>query len=155
METKKDIKSVLKADHEVVSRLMDQIEATDEKSPRKREELYTKFRNEIVLHTKTEERALYPIIKDIEETKDIALEAEQEHKVVDSLIAKIDAMKFDDESWGPTFKVMKENIEHHVEEEEGEMFEKMDKVFSKEYLQSLGENFEEVKKQLERHRSAA
>jgi hemerythrin-like domain-containing protein len=51
-----------------------------------------------------------------------------------------------DETWGAKFKVMKENIEHHIEEEEGEMFDQARQVFSKEELEELGTRMEELKR---------
>jgi hemerythrin-like domain-containing protein len=51
----------------------------------------------------------------------------------------------DDEQWTAKFTVLKENIEHHVEEEEGEMFEKARKVLSKDEIEKLGERLQEAK----------
>ena len=50
-----------------------------------------------------------------------------------------------DEQWGAKFKVMKENIEHHIEEEEGEMFKQARQVFSAEELDELGARMMELK----------
>ncbi|HET7646769.1 MAG TPA: hemerythrin domain-containing protein, partial [Candidatus Limnocylindria bacterium] len=51
-----------------------------------------------------------------------------------------------DEQWAPKFKVMKENIEHHIEEEEGDMFKTARQVFSDEELEELGAKMAELKK---------
>jgi hypothetical protein len=55
----------------------------------------------------------------------------------------------DDERWAAKFSVMKENIEHHIEEEEDDMFKKARDVFSKDELEMLGDRMETRKKELE------
>jgi hemerythrin-like domain-containing protein len=57
---------------------------------------------------------------------------------VDMVMAEIADVPFDDETWGAKCTVMKENVEHHIEEEEGEMFKQARQVFSKEELEELG-----------------
>jgi hemerythrin-like domain-containing protein len=58
--------------------------------------------------------------------------------VVDLLMGELEGLDVADESWGAKAKVMKENIEHHIEEEEGEMFEKTRQVFDEAELEELG-----------------
>ena len=59
------------------------------------------------------------------------LEGYEEHHVVDEIMGELDASRVTDETWGAKFKVMKENIEHHIEEEEGEMFKTARCVFDR------------------------
>jgi hemerythrin-like domain-containing protein len=65
--------------------------------------------------------------------------------VVDTVMAELEGLPVDDEAWGAKAKVMKENVEHHMEEEEGEMFEKARQVFDREELQELGTRMEQRK----------
>ena len=67
------------------------------------------------------------------------LEGYEEHHVVDMLMGELESLDVTDETWGAKAKVMKENIEHHIEEEEGEMFKKARQVFDREELEELGE----------------
>jgi hypothetical protein len=62
-------------------------------------------------------------------------------------MGELSALPFDDETWGPKAKVMKENIEHHIQEEEGEMFEKARLVFDRAELNDLGEVMEARKQE--------
>jgi hypothetical protein len=62
-------------------------------------------------------------------------------------MGEIDQTPFDDETWGAKLKVMKENLEHHIEEEEGEMFKKARQVLDEAELESLGARMEEMKRQ--------
>ena len=70
------------------------------------------------------------------------LEGFEEHDVVDTLMGELSSLPYDDETWGPKAKVMKENIEHHIQEEEGEMFDKARSVFDRAELNDLGEVME-------------
>ena len=58
-------------------------------------------------------------------------------------MGELEALDVDDESWGAKAKVMKENVEHHMEEEEGDMFKRARQVFDKAELEDLGRRMEE------------
>jgi hemerythrin-like domain-containing protein len=85
------------------------------------------------------------VLKKAEESRDITLEAFEEHRIVKQLLAELEASSKDDEQWTAKFTVLKENIEHHVEEEEGEMFTKARKVLSEEEIETLGTRMEKAK----------
>jgi len=119
-----------------------------------RDELFTKVRQELVVHEAIEEEIFYPALKDHPKTKEIALEAYEEHHVVDMVMAEIDGVAYDDEQWGAKFKVIKENLEHHIEEEEGEMFEQAKQVFDEDELAQLGEYMEARKEELMQQQSS-
>jgi hypothetical protein len=91
-----------------------------------------------MVHEAIEEEIFYPELKSHPKAKDIVLEGLQEHHVVDLLMAELENLAVDDESWGAKAKVMQENVEHHMEEEEGEMFPKARLVFDDAELQDLG-----------------
>ena len=137
---------LLKSDHERVAGLMEKIDQTTERALKTREELFTQLKNELDLHAEVEEQIFYPAIEDAEETREITLEAYEEHNVVKQLLTELEAEPKDDETWTAKFTVLKENVEHHVEEEEGEMFKKARKVLSKEEADELGAQLEEAKR---------
>jgi hypothetical protein len=132
--------TLLMDDHEKVKKLLNELEATD--APRRREELFTKIKGELTVHEIIEEEIFYPALKLHPRAKEIVLEGFEEHDVVDTLMGELSALAFDDEKWGPKAKVMKENIEHHIQEEEGEMFDKARQVFDRAELNDLGEVME-------------
>ena len=129
--------TLLTEDHDKLKKLLDQLEATD--GPRAREELFTRIKTELTVHEIIEEEIFYPTLKAHPRAKEIVLEGYEEHDVVDTLMGELSRLPFDDETWGPKAKVMKENIEHHIQEEEGEMFEKARQVFDRSELNDLGE----------------
>ena len=138
---------LLKEDHKKVAGIFEKLEPTTERGVKTREELFTQLKNELDVHAKIEETIFYPALREAEETHDIILEGYEEHKVVKTLLAELDKLPKDDEKWGAKLKVLQENVEHHVEEEEGEMFTSARKVLSKEQAEELGLRLEEAKKE--------
>jgi hypothetical protein len=75
--------------------------------------------------------------------------------VVDVIMGEIQDIPVDDETWTAKFTVMKENLEHHIEEEEGEMFEQARQVLDDDELEALGTRMEARKDQLKAQQGAA
>lgn len=139
--------ALLKADHEKVAGILETIEGTTERALKGRDELFVRLKAELDLHAMIEEEILYPALEEVEETRDITLEAYEEHRLVKQLLAELEAEPKDTEEWTAKFTVLKENIEHHVEEEEGEMFKKARQGLSEEEIESLGDQLQEAKRQ--------
>jgi hemerythrin superfamily protein len=150
-----DAMSLLKEDHEKVKKILGELESTTERGVKTREELFTKVKEELVVHEAIEEEIFYPALKQHSKTKEIALEGYEEHHVVDTVMAEIEGVAYDDEKWGAKFKVMKENLEHHIEEEEGEMFKQARQVFDEDELAQLGESMLARKQELIRQQASA
>jgi hypothetical protein len=140
---------LLKQDHEKVKKLMEEIDSTTERGVKTRNELFTRFKQEMTVHERIEEEIFYPRLTEQAKTKDIALEGYEEHHVVDMVMAELDDVPYDDERWGAKFTVMKENVEHHIEEEEGEMFKLARQALDSDELAELGERMESMKKDLQ------
>ncbi len=143
-----DAFKLLKQDHEKVAGIFEKLEPTTERALKTREELFAQLKGELDVHAEVEEQIFYPAIKDAEETHEITLEAYEEHNVVKTLLAELDAEPKDTEEWKAKLTVLKENVEHHVEEEEEEMFPKARKVLDKELVEDLGTRMEEAKAKL-------
>lgn len=139
--------ALLKADHEKVAGMLETIEKTTERGIKRREELFARLKEELDLHAKIEEEIFYPALEETEEARDITLEAYEEHRLVKQLLRELEAQPKNTEEWTAKFTVLKENIEHHVEEEEGEMFKKARKALSQEEIETLGERLQEAKRQ--------
>ena len=137
--------TLLTEDHEKVAGILEKIDATSERGVKTREELFTQLKTELDIHAEIEETIFYPALEKHEESRDIALEAVEEHRIVKEFLAELDSMATDDEIWTAKMTVLKENIEHHVEEEEGEMFSKARKALTEEEIESLGTRMEAAK----------
>ncbi|MGI8837922.1 MAG: hemerythrin domain-containing protein [Pyrinomonadaceae bacterium] len=146
--------TLLKADHKKVAGILEKIDATTERGIKTREELFTQLKTELDIHTRIEETIFYPALEEADETHDITLEAFEEHKVVKTLLGELESLGKDKEEWTAKFTVLKENIEHHVEEEEGEMFPKARKVLGDEGAETLGTRMEQAKGEQEKAAAA-
>jgi iron-sulfur cluster repair protein YtfE (RIC family) len=141
---------LLKEDHEKVSELFAQVEATEDQ--KKHKQLFEKIRTELETHTHIEETIFYPALEAEEDLKDMVLEAYEEHKQVKTLLREIERLSNDSEQFDAKLKVMIENVEHHVEEEEGEMFPEVRQIFDASALDRLGQEMEAEKKQFGKQR---
>ena len=141
-----DAITLLKHDHDKVKKLLTELESTTERGVKTRSELFATIKGELTVHEMIEEEIFYPELKAHPKAKDIVLEGFEEHHVVDVLMGELESLDVSDETWGAKAIVMKENIEHHIEEEEGEMFKTARSVFDKAELEDLGARMEQRKR---------
>jgi hypothetical protein len=140
-----DAIALLKADHDKVKKMLAEGEETTERAEKTRTELFDTLKSEMLIHERIEEEIFYPALKSHPKARDIVLEGYEEHHVVDEIMGELETTPVTDETWGAKFKVMKENIEHHIEEEEGEMFKQARQVFDADELDQLGARMAELK----------
>jgi hemerythrin superfamily protein len=140
-----NILELLKADHQKVAELFAKVEETE--SEKQHQQLFEKIKTELEMHTHIEETILYPVLEEHEELKDMVMEAYEEHRQVKTLIREISALVDGSEKFDAKLKVMGENIEHHVGEEEKEMFPRVAWLISHHKLEHLGEEMERIKKE--------
>src|SRR3977135_3526917 len=126
-----DAIALLKRDQHEGEMLSPWLAATTERGVKIRQELFATIKGELTVHEIIEEEIFYPELKAHPKAKDIVLEGYEEHHVVDLLMGELESLDVSDETWGAKAIVMKENIEHHIEEEEGEMFKQARQVFDR------------------------
>jgi iron-sulfur cluster repair protein YtfE (RIC family) len=145
MPTDKDALSLLKGDHDDVKKLFKEIEAEEDQGA-----IFNQIKEALEAHATIEEEIFYPAVKKArsEEVKDEVREAYEEHKQVKALLAAITEISPEDESYSAKIKVLKEDVEHHVEEEEGEMFPDARK-YLRDKLQDRGAQMRARKDELE------
>jgi hemerythrin-like domain-containing protein len=134
-----DALSLLRGDHDAIKPLLERIKETTDRAEKGRSELFSRIKADLTIHELIEEEIFYPALKEHPRAKEIVLEGYEEHDVVSRLMGELDGMEPTDERFGPKAKVMAENIEHHIQEEEGEMFAKARQVFDRGELEALGE----------------
>ena len=148
-----DAFELLKNDHAKVSSLFDRIEpATDATT---RQQLFTQLKQELTIHAHIEETILYPALKAASETRELTEEAYEEHQEVKDLLAELEATPPDSEEWSDMIMELRENVEHHVEEEEGEMFTKAREVLSEQQLNEIGARMSAEKQQQQKAAAAS
>lgn len=149
---------LLKADHEKVKAILTQLSESTDRAVKKRTDLLDKLEMEISIHTQLEEQILYPAFKAAggKDEAEMYYEAKEEHRTVDSLV--LPDLKATDPTT-PEFagrvKVVKELLEHHIEEEETDMFPKAKKLLGKSKLDQLGDQMLELKASLKKSLSAS
>lgn len=142
---------LLKEDHEKVKHLLDELSHTDSRAEKKRTELIEKISEELRIHTKIEEEIFYPAFRAAgnKEEKVMFHEATEEHRAVEELILPdLEGTPVTTDAFSGRAKVLKEMIEHHVTEEEEEMFVKAKELLSESELQELGARMQEMKSSL-------
>lgn len=137
-----DAFELLKRDHQKVAELFKKIESASGAAKR---ELFSELRADLETHARVEENIFYPALENKEEAREITLEAYEEHKVVKDLLAELSDGNGSDEGWDAKLTVLRENVEHHVEEEEGELFRKARQALSRQQIETLGAEMEAEK----------
>jgi len=145
-----DAFNLLKADHRKVEELFSQLESA---SGQAKMRVFEQIKMELELHTHIEETIFYPALEKPKQTHDLTLEAYEEHDVVKKLLQQMSKAKSATEEWEAQAKVLQENVEHHVEEEENELFTKAEAALSEEQIEALGEQMEAEKERKQRSAS--
>ena len=143
---------LLKADHKKVNALFGKVKATEEAEHKK---LFEQIREELEIHTHIEETIFYPALKEEPELEDIVLEGIEEHHQAKIFLRELAALTDESEKFEPKLKVLMEDITHHVQEEEGEMFPKVEEIFDETALTELGAEMEKEKQKFKKSYSAS
>ena len=142
---------LLTGDHNRVRGLFKLFKAAHEaKDVRREQELAEKIIRDLTVHTEIEETVFYPSVRDAgdEKLKERVVEGLEEHAVVKNLIEEVQAGTPGEEHWDAKMSVMIENVEHHAEEEEKEMWPKVRSAFDTAALEALAEKLEAKKREL-------
>ncbi|NNF64810.1 MAG: hemerythrin domain-containing protein [Acidimicrobiia bacterium] len=143
-----DALAVLKSDHDKARKLFMEFRAAAEaKDNEKIADVTAKIFEELETHTAIEERVFYPEVKKAggAELEDLTAESNEEHHVVDVLMAEVKELTPSNDQYVAKMKVLIENVEHHAGEEEKEMFPQVRNLLSQEELDELGAALEREK----------
>ena len=144
--------TMLKSDHATVKRLLRELNETTARGVKVRERLVGDIERELKIHSQIEEELFYPTFKKMAEdteAEDLFYEATEEHHVVDMVLPELKATSTKAPEFAAKSKVLKELIEHHVREEEGEMFPQARRLMTDEQLRELGDAMTARKKTLQ------
>lgn len=136
---------MLETDHVKFRKLLEELDATTERGVKTRGELFNRLSLELSLHETIEEEIFYPALSEHPKAQELVNEGIQEHHVADVLVAEIAKLDPSDEMWTAKAAVLKEGIEHHIKEEEEEMFPLARRVFSREELDDLADDMEALR----------
>ena len=144
---------LLKQDHKTVDKLFQKVEATEESE---HATLFERIKFELEVHTHIEETVFYPKLKEDgdEELKKITLEGIEEHHQAKIFLRELSSLAEDSQKFEPKLKVLMEDIKHHVQEEEGEMFPMIEEQFDASVLEELGKQLEAEKQNFKKSHTA-
>ena len=137
---------LLLSQHREVEKLFSKIESA--KSADKKAELFDEIADSLAIHATIEEHHFYPAVRQ-NRTEDILLESLEEHLSIKRVLADLLDVSTDDETFDAKMKVLKEQVEHHVEEEEGDLFPKVRKLLDEDELEAIGQAMSAEQAELE------
>jgi hemerythrin-like domain-containing protein len=143
--SKPDAVELLEREHRRFEKLLKQGEETTEQARAGRREVLATLVSELNAHELMEEKVLYPALRAHPQAREVVLEGFEEHHVADLIVNELRDVATSDEAWGAKFKVLKENIEHHIKEEEGNMFRLARGIFSREELRLLAARMQKIR----------
>jgi hemerythrin superfamily protein len=147
-----DALRLLEQQHDEVKELFKKFEKSDGERAAK---LFADIRQRLELHEELEETHLYPQLKQDPKAGELVLESYQEHHVMDLLIQEIGQLKPDDEAFDPKVKVLQENTEHHIEEEEKQLFPMVRKIWDVDKREQVGRAMQDMQRSKQGARSKA
>jgi hemerythrin-like domain-containing protein len=137
----KSIIRILKAEHRQLLDLIRAIASKSNGSETNRIRNFAELAKILRRHSTAESRVLYPALRTVPDLKLIAAEASEQHLIIDTLLRELEASKKDTSEWMARFQVFRENVEHHIEKEEEEIFEVMGQYFLYDELDSMADRY--------------
>jgi hemerythrin superfamily protein len=142
-----DAVTLLRNDHKTVEGLFKRFEKAGPNAYKTKQDLVEKIVEELSVHAAIEEQVLYPAAREaVPDATDEVLESLEEHHIVKWVLSELDGMEPTDERFTAKVTVLIENVRHHVEEEEGELFPHLRKAMKRKELEELAQALEQAKK---------
>jgi hemerythrin superfamily protein len=136
-----DATQLLKKDHKEMKALFKEFERRRDRTAQKKQPVVAQICHALTVHAQLEEELIYPVLKEVNShsIKDLVAEAAEEHQVAKILIRELTVLSSDDEQYDAKVTVLGEYVQHHIKEEEKELFPKAHKHLSAKRLEELGE----------------
>src|SRR3954468_19210128 len=142
----------LRNDHKTVEGLFKKFEKAGPNAHKTKQDLVEKIVEELSIHAAIEEQVLYPAARQaVPDENDLVLESLEEHHIVKWVLSEVDGMDPSDERFTAKVTVLIENVRHHVEEVEGELFPALRKAMKRKELEELAQAMEQAKKMAPTH----
>jgi hemerythrin-like domain-containing protein len=140
------IYEILKKDHDEVKEMLTELIRLGPDSPAEvRNGLIADIRDALVPHSRAEEAILYNSMREISQASNLVVQGYQEHVEAETLLRALQVTGKIDAGWMTTAKTLKSALEHHIQEEEGKIFQAARQIFTPEEAEMMGEAFESLK----------
>jgi len=146
-----DILDLLTSDHAKVKKTLEQMEQTSARAGKRREALLEHLNENLLPHMYAEEQYFYQILLDETPDKEIVYEALEEHRAAKAVLLDLEDAPSDDPRWLARCRVLKELIEHHIEEEESAVFDVAREIMTQDRATEVAQRFKELKKEAPAH----
>ena len=134
-----DAITLLRNDHKAVKGLFTRFEKLGDRAHKQKRAIVDRIIEELSIHAAIEEQLFYPAVRECApDALDHVLESLEEHHIVKWVLSELDGMAPDAERFDAKVTVLKENVLHHAEEEEQDMFPKVREAMGRKALQELG-----------------
>jgi hemerythrin superfamily protein len=146
--------TLLKNDHKTVEDLFKRFEKLGPRAVKSKEDVVARIVRELSVHAAIEEMLFYPAIRqavDDGEIDDMVLESLEEHHIVKWVLSELDGMSAENERFDAKVTVLMENVRHHVEDEENDLFPQVSKLLGRPRLDELGDAMAKLKKTAPTH----
>jgi hemerythrin superfamily protein len=146
--------TLLKTDHKTVEDLFKRFEKLGPRAHKTKQDVVERVVRELSIHASIEEMIFYPAIRqaiDESDVQDLVLESLEEHHIVKWVLSELEKMSPDHERYDAKMTVLMENVRHHVEEEESDLFPKVSKLLGRTRLDELGDAMVKLKKTAPTH----
>jgi hemerythrin superfamily protein len=146
--------TLLKNDHKTVEDLFKRFEKLGPRAVKSKQDVAERIIRELSIHAAIEEMVFYPAIREVVEKGDVdemVLESLEEHHIVKWVLYELEHLSPSDERFDAKMRVLMENVRHHVEEEEKDLFPKVNKMFDRPQLDELGDAMAQLKKTAPTH----
>ena len=141
-----DAITILKDDHRSVEQLFKRFEKAGERAFVEKRRLADSVIEQLSRHAAIEEQVFYPVVRaTVSGTEDVVLESLEEHHIVKWVLSELESMEPSDERFDAKMTVLIENVRHHVEEEEQELFPQVRKELDRQALADLGDALQSAK----------
>ena len=139
------IYEALKKDHEELRSLLNELVSLSENDESRGSELIKQIRDELIPHARAEESVFYNSMRSLDAAKEIVMDGYKEHMEAETLLRSLQAMDKINADWTSTAKKLREDLEHHIKEEEGKIFNVAKQLFTDEEATMMCEAFEKLK----------
>jgi iron-sulfur cluster repair protein YtfE (RIC family) len=137
-----------KKDHQRIATLFKTLSQTTTKALKTRNEMFRRLKEELETHSSLEEDIFYAMLSCHKEAETIVKKAKQDHKEAKKRLKELTRLPRNEEEWGKKLDQLRKKIEHHVREEEDQMFPKARKLLSDEQLEDMASRIEEERKEM-------
>jgi hemerythrin superfamily protein len=143
-----DAIEMLKKQHREVAATFKLYEEKGDRAHKEKQQIFDSIADALAVHAAIEEKHFYPAVK-AKRTEDILLEALEEHLGIKRVITDLLKIHSSDDTFDAKVKVLKEQVEHHVKEEESDLFPKVKKILDAGELIKLAEQMQATMTELE------